>query len=58
MRGLPQGVKHPAAALIKNYVEEGIPYQTGPLWSPQYLETAISKGPHNLACNPEMTSFI
>ena len=52
------GVRHPAAALLQIYVEEGIPAHTGPLWSPQALETAISKGPHSSSCTAEMTSFI
>ena len=56
--GLPKGVKHTAADLLKTYVEEGIPAHTGPPWSPEALETAISKGPHASACTPEMTSFI
>ena len=58
MGGLPEGVRHPAAALLRTYVEEGIPSHMGPPWSPQALETAISKGPHTSACTPEMTSFI
>ena len=55
--GLPEGVKHPVADLLKNYVEEGIPAHTGPPWSPEALETAIYKGSHASACTPEMTSF-
>ena len=39
--GLTKGVKHPDAALIRNYVEEGI--------SSHAMETAISKAPHALA---------
>ena len=50
MGGLPEGVRHPPAALIQTYVEEGIPAHMGTLWSPQALETAISKGPHTSAC--------
>ena len=50
--GLPEGVKHPASALLHKYVEEGIPANTGPPWSPEALETAISKGPYALACTP------
>ena len=48
--GLPEWVKHPAAALLQTYVEEDIPDHTGPWWSPQALETAISKGPHTSSC--------
>ena len=46
MVSLLKRVRHPAAALIQSYVEEGIPAHTGPLWSPQAPETAISKGSH------------
>ena len=56
--GLPEGVKHPAATLLHKFVEEGILAHTGPPWSPEALETAISKGPHASACTPEMTLFI
>ena len=49
---LPEEVRHPAVALLQTYVEEGIPAHTGSPWSPQALETAISKGPHALACTP------
>ena len=28
--GLPKGVENPAAALLRKYVEEGMPAQTGP----------------------------
>ena len=56
--GLPEGVKHPAADLLREYVEKGIPAHTGPPWSLEALETAISKGPHASACNSEITSFI
>ena len=56
--GLPKGVKHPVAALLQRYVEEGIPSYTGPLWSPQALETAISKDSHASSCAPEITPFI
>ena len=56
--GLPNGVKHPAAALLRTYVEEGIPDHTGPPWSPEALETSISKGTHASAYTPEMISFI
>ena len=48
----------PVAALIQSYVEEGIPDQIGPPWSPQTLETAISKGPNTSSCTPEMATFI
>ena len=48
---------HPAAELLRTYVEEGIPAHTGPLWLLQLKETAIS-GPHTLACTPDMTTFI
>ena len=41
---LPKGVKHPVAALLQRYVEEGIPDHTGPPWLTEALETAISKG--------------
>ena len=51
-------MKHPAADLLKTYVEEGILAHTGPPWSPEDLETAIFKGPHASACTLEMTSFI
>ena len=51
-------MKHPAADLLKKYVEESIPAHTGPPWSPEALETAISKEPHASDCTPEMTSFI
>ena len=44
--GLPEGVRYPAAALLQTYVDEVIPDHTGPPWSPQALETAISKSPH------------
>ena len=50
--GLPKGVKHPAAALLHKYVEEGIPTHTGAPWSTEALENAISKGPHDSACTP------
>ena len=56
--GLPEGVRHPDADLLQTYVEEGIPDRTGSLWSPQALETSISKGPHASPCNPKTTSFI
>ena len=52
------GVKHTAADLLKTYVEEGIPAHTGPPWSPEALETAISKGSHASSCTLEMNSFI
>ena len=58
MGGFPKRVKHPATALLKKYIEEGIPAQTGTPWSPEAWETAISKGPHASVCTPEMTSFI
>ena len=58
MGGLPKGVKHPVAALLQTYSEEGIPAHMWPPWSPQALETTISKGPHASACTPEMNSFI
>ena len=51
-------MKHPTAALLNKYVEEGIPAHTGPPWSPEALGTAISKGPHASACTLEMTSFV
>ena len=56
--GLPEGMKHPAVALLQTYIEEGIPAHMGPPWSAQALKTAISKGPHDSACTPDMTSFI
>ena len=56
--GLPEGVKHPAADLLKAYVAEGNPSHTGPTWSLDSLDTATYKGPHASACTPEMTSFI
>ena len=37
LAGLPKGVKHPAAALLQRYVEEGIPAHTGPPWLPESL---------------------
>ena len=51
-------MKHPAAALLHKYVEEGIPAHTGPPWSPEALGTALFKGPHASACTPEMNVFI
>ena len=51
-------MKHPDAALLHTYVEEGIPAHTKPPWSPEVLDIAISKVPYASACNPEMTSFI
>ena len=47
-----------AASLLYFYVEEGISFHTGPLWSNQELETAISKGNHAMACTPEIIRFI
>ena len=55
---LPEEVRNTSAALIKYYVEEGIPDHNGPPWSSQALETAISKGIHTSACTPETTMFI
>ena len=55
---LTEGVTHPSADLICSYVEEGIPVHTGPPWSLQDLETAISKGGHSSACDLEMTAFV
>ena len=48
---------HPPAPL-KKYVEEVIPAHMGPPWSPEALETAISKGSHASSCTPEINSFI
>ena len=50
--GLPKGVRHPAVALLHTYVEEDMPARMGPSWSPQDLETAISKGSHASAYTP------
>ena len=55
--GLPEGVRHPAADLLQTYVKEGIRAHTGPPRLPQALETAISKGPHALACTLDMTTL-
>ena len=55
---LSEGGEHPSAALLQIYVEESIPAHTGPPWSPEALDTAISKGPHASARTPDMTSFI
>ena len=44
--------------MLRTYVEERIPAHTDPPWSPQALETAISKGPHTSASTPEMTTFV
>ena len=49
---------HPAAHLFRTYVEESIQVHTGSPWSPQALETSISKGTHASVCTPEMTIFI
>ena len=51
-------MRHPATDLLRTHVEEGISAHTGPLWSPQALETAISKGPNTSACIPEMITFV
>ena len=56
--GLPEGVRHPDADLLRNYVKKGIHAYTGTLWLPQALETAIYKGPHASACTSDMTAFI
>ena len=56
--GLPKGVTLLSAYLLQSYVEDSIPVQTGPPWSPQALETAISKGQHASACTPGMTAFV
>ena len=58
LEGLTEGVKKPAEDLLQSYVEEGIPAHTGLPWSPQALETAISKGLHASACTPDMNYFI
>ena len=55
---LPEGVRHLAKARIQSYVDERIPTHTGPPWSPQALDIAISKGLHASTCNPEMTMFV
>ena len=55
---LPKEVKHMSASLLHFYVEEGIPVHTGPPWSNQELETAISKWNHASACTPEIIRFI
>ena len=44
--GFSEGLRHPDATLLQTYVEEGIMAHTGTPWSPQAMETAISKGPH------------
>ena len=49
---LTQGATHPAADLLRAYVEEGISTHTGPLWSLQALKTVIYKGPHVSAYTP------
>ena len=56
--GLPEGVRHPAADLLRTYVEEGIPDHIGAPWLPHALETYISKGSHAPACTLEMNAFI
>ena len=56
--GLSKRVRHPASALLYNYVEEGILAHTAPPWSPLALETTISEGPHASDYTPEMTTCI
>ena len=56
--GLPEEVMHPAADLLRDYVEEVIPAHTGSPWLLLALDTAISKGPHASASTPEITAFI
>ena len=51
-------MRHPAADLLRTYVEEGIPAHTGPPWYPQAMQTSIYKGPHASDCTPEMNAFI
>ena len=55
---LPEVVRHPDTALVQSYAEEGITSHTGPPWSPQALETNISKVHHASACTLGMTTFI
>ena len=55
---LPEVVTHPAAILLQSYLEEGIPFTTGLLWSRRALDEAIHNGPHASACAPDMVSFI
>ena len=58
LRGLPEAVSNPAATLLQSYMEEGIPANTGPLWSRSTLDEAIKNGPHAPACAPYMVSLI
>ena len=55
---LSEAVRHLAASLLRNYVDEGIPVHIGPAWTQRALEQAITKGPHASACAPKMTAFI
>ena len=55
---IPEAVLHPADTLLKEYVEKGIMVHIGPAYPQRALERAIAKGPHALACTPEMTAFI
>ena len=45
-------------AFIQSYIEKVISAHTKPPWSPQALETTVSKGSYASSCNPEMNTFI
>ena len=58
MGALIEAVRHLAAFLLQNYVEEGILVHTGAPWTSQIMELAIANGLHVLSFSPDTTSFI
>ena len=49
---LPERFRYPAVDLLQYYVQEGISSHTRPPWSPQALETDISKVLHPFGLKP------
>ena len=55
---LTEAVSHLSATLLQYYLEEVIPYSTGPPWLREALDEEINNVHHASACAPDMFRFI
>ena len=54
----PVANSHPAAHLLHKLSSSGCPLDCGEDWSEEHLLTALKRGPHISATNPEAAAYL
>ena len=49
---------HPAAKILHEFSTRGVPVDTGTNWNHDMIVTALKKGPHISAKNPEAKNYL